>query len=260
MQELAETLANWHKNNTNYAIALVTQTWRSAPRPVGTIMALNEDQKIIGSVSGGCIEGAVAEELMKAINTGESALLHYGIQNETAWQYGLSCGGQIEILIFPINQSQTPTKLWNQAIQYAIDKQPFGLLFQCSNLPNHPLTKELSYQRDTPLFSAKSGYVSLSGKEYFAWIHPPVPNLYIVGGAHLSAELVFLANHFGFQTTVIDHIEIVEFHAVIFAEDKINLVRPGFHRISGHGKAEVLHRLAEPRIVRVINRLGLKRR
>jgi xanthine dehydrogenase accessory factor len=204
MQELAETLANWHKNNTNYAIALVTQTWRSAPRPVGTIMALNEDQKIIGSVSGGCIEGAVAEELMKAINTGESALLHYGIQNETAWQYGLSCGGQIEILIFPINQSQTPTKLWNQAIQYAIDKQPFGLLFQCSNLPNHPLTKELSYQRDTPLFSAKSGYVSLSGKEYFAWIHPPVPNLYIVGGAHLSAELVFLANHFGFQTTVVD--------------------------------------------------------
>lgn len=204
MQELAETLVSWDKNNTNYAIALVTQTWRSAPRPVGTIMAMNEHQQIIGSVSGGCIEGAVAEELIKAINTGESVLLHYGIQNETAWQSGLSCGGQIEILVFPINRDGPHSKVWSQALEFSINKQPFGLLFQSSNLPNHPMVKELSYATDTSLFSAKSGYISLSGKNYFAWIHPPIANLYIVGGAHLSAELVFLANHFGFQTTVID--------------------------------------------------------
>lgn len=204
MQEHAETLLQWDKNKTNYAIALVTQTWRSAPRPVGTIMAMNEHQQIIGSVSGGCIEGTVAEELLKAMNTGQSTLLDYGIQNETAWQSGLSCGGQIQILVFPIDQQSTHSKLWQQALQLASGKQPHGLLFQLSNLPNHPIEKVLSYSADPQLFSAKSGYISLSGKDYFAWIHPPQANLYIIGGAHLSAELVFLANHFGFLTTVID--------------------------------------------------------
>jgi xanthine dehydrogenase accessory factor len=204
MLEFASTLLDWDKNKTNYAIALVTQTWRSAPRPVGSIMAVNEHQQIIGSVSGGCIEGAVAEELQKAIATGQSSLLQYGIQNETAWQSGLSCGGQIEILVFPINHQNTNSKLWNQTLQLSMNNQAHGLLFQLSNLPNHPIEKDLSYTTDPHLFSAKSGYISLSGKNYFAWIHPPQANLYIIGGAHLSAELVFLANHFGFQTTVID--------------------------------------------------------
>lgn len=204
MQELANTLLDWDKNKTNYAIALITQTWRSAPRPVGTIMAMNEHQHIIGSVSGGCIEGAVAEELQKAISNHQSTLLEYGIQNETAWQSGLSCGGQIEILVFPINHQNNSSQLWTQALQSASNNQPHGLLFQLSNLPNHPIEKTLSYTNDPHLFTANSGYVSLSGKNYFAWIHPPLSNLYIIGGAHLSAELVFLANHFGFQTTVID--------------------------------------------------------
>lgn len=204
MQELATTLLDWDKNKTNYAIALVTQTWRSAPRPVGTIMAMSEHQQIIGSVSGGCIEGAVAEELQKAISNNQSTLLEYGIQNETAWQSGLSCGGQIEILVFPIIHQNNSSKLWAQALQSATNNQAHGLLFQLSNLPNHPIEKDLSYTTDPHLFSNKSGYISLSGKDYFAWIHPPQANLYIIGGAHLSAELVFLANHFGFLTTVID--------------------------------------------------------
>lgn len=81
------------------AIATVIQTWGSAPRPVGAHLAIDEDGNFEGSVSGGCVEGAVVESAGEVISTGEPITLEFGVADETAWRVGLSCGGKIKVYV-----------------------------------------------------------------------------------------------------------------------------------------------------------------
>ena len=87
------------------AFAFVIQTWGSSPRPVGSVMIIREDMLVEGSVSGGCVEGAVIEAGSEAIKTGVGTRLDFGVENETAWEVGLSCGGQIAVLVSPIGSA-----------------------------------------------------------------------------------------------------------------------------------------------------------
>lgn len=94
--------AAWRLAGREVAIATVVSTWGSSPRPVGSQMAVDQDGHFIGSVSGGCIEGAVVTEALAVIADKGSRLLEFGIANETAWEVGLACGGRIEIFIEPL--------------------------------------------------------------------------------------------------------------------------------------------------------------
>ena len=88
------------KKGHNVAIATVVKTWGSAPRKAGSQLAIREDGLMVGSVSGGCVEGDVVENALEIINTPSSVkLLQYGITNDTAWEVGLACGGDIKIRI-----------------------------------------------------------------------------------------------------------------------------------------------------------------
>ena len=80
-------------------LATVVKTWGSSPRPVGAKMAMADNGDMVGSVSGGCVEGAVLEEGSRVLTTGEPKILHFGVTNDQAWSVGLSCGGQIEVLV-----------------------------------------------------------------------------------------------------------------------------------------------------------------
>ena len=91
--------ATWRAVGKDVALATVVSTWGSSPRPVGSHLAVDEDGKIVGSVSGGCIEGAVVTEAMEVMETGKPKVLEYGVTNELAWEVGLACGGSIHVYV-----------------------------------------------------------------------------------------------------------------------------------------------------------------
>ena len=100
---LADLLV-WTAKGQKVALATVVATWGSSPRPVGSHMAVNEGGGFTGSVSGGCIEGAVVEAALESLKTGRTRVLEFGVTDEMAWEVGLACGGRIQVLVEPITQ------------------------------------------------------------------------------------------------------------------------------------------------------------
>jgi xanthine/CO dehydrogenase XdhC/CoxF family maturation factor len=97
--DVLEQASAWYGDGQGVAIATVTRTWGSSPRPPGSQLVVNASGEFRGSVSGGCIEGAVVSEAAQVIQTGESRTLHFGVTNEMAWEVGLACGGEIDIYL-----------------------------------------------------------------------------------------------------------------------------------------------------------------
>ena len=97
--DVLDTAAAWHEQGRRVALATVVKTWGSSPRPVGSQLVVDEAGNFRGSVSGGCVEGAVIAEAQSVIKGGGTRLLRYGVTNEKAWEIGLSCGGKIEIFV-----------------------------------------------------------------------------------------------------------------------------------------------------------------
>ena len=91
--------AKWRAEGRGVAVATVVRTWGSSPRPIGSQLVVDDMGSMLGSVSGGCIEGAVVLEAREAITDGNSRLLDYGVTNEQAWEVGLACGGKIQIYV-----------------------------------------------------------------------------------------------------------------------------------------------------------------
>jgi xanthine/CO dehydrogenase XdhC/CoxF family maturation factor len=97
--EILEQAARWREAGRGVALATVVSTWGSSPRPVGAKLAVAESGEFVGSVSGGCVEGAVVEEGLAAIRDGKPRMLDFGITNDQAWEVGLACGGKIAIFV-----------------------------------------------------------------------------------------------------------------------------------------------------------------
>lgn len=89
----------WLAQGRSAAIATVVETWGSAPRPVGSHLVIDAEGNFEGSVSGGCVEGAVITEAMDVLESGEAKMLEFGVADETAWRVGLSCGGRIRVYV-----------------------------------------------------------------------------------------------------------------------------------------------------------------
>ena len=98
-EEVLETAARWHAEGKGVALATVVSTWGSSPRPVGSQLAVDGEGAMIGSVSGGCIEGAVVQEAIAAIGDGAPRMLDFGVTNEQAWEVGLACGGRVQVYV-----------------------------------------------------------------------------------------------------------------------------------------------------------------
>ena len=99
MKEILEEVDRWRESGEKVVVATVVATRRSAPRPVGTSLAVSESGKMCGSVSGGCVESDVYENARQVMETGEPKLLSYGIADEEAWSVGLPCGGEIDVFV-----------------------------------------------------------------------------------------------------------------------------------------------------------------
>ena len=102
-EDVLMTAQAWRESGRAVAIATVVETWGSAPRPVGSHLVIDSNGDFLGSVSGGCVEGAVVEEAAEVIASGEPRMLEFGVADETAWRVGLSCGGRIRVYVEKLN-------------------------------------------------------------------------------------------------------------------------------------------------------------
>ena len=97
--DILQTAEAWSKQGRGLALATVVETWGSAPRPVGSHLVIDSQGNFEGSVSGGCVEGAVIGEAIDVISSGKAKMLEFGVADETAWRVGLSCGGKIKVYV-----------------------------------------------------------------------------------------------------------------------------------------------------------------
>src|SRR5207245_2974356 len=106
MRELLSELNEWTRSGEQIALATVVETWGSSPRPLGSRMAVTRSGKMAGSVSNGCIEGAVFEEAQKVLKSGEAKIAAFGVADDVAFEVGLACGGHIEVFVQPLAPAQ----------------------------------------------------------------------------------------------------------------------------------------------------------
>jgi xanthine/CO dehydrogenase XdhC/CoxF family maturation factor len=97
--EILEQACRWRDAGLGVGLATVVATWGSSPRPAGSLLAVNQESAFVGSVSGGCVEGAVVEAALAVIEQGHPRTLEFGISNEQAWEVGLACGGEVRIYV-----------------------------------------------------------------------------------------------------------------------------------------------------------------
>jgi xanthine/CO dehydrogenase XdhC/CoxF family maturation factor len=98
-ETILEHMSRWLDEGRKIAVATVIETWGSAPQPVGSQLVIDSEGNFAGSVSGGCVEGAVVTEAMEVIDSGQPRTLSFGVADETAWRVGLACGGKIRIFV-----------------------------------------------------------------------------------------------------------------------------------------------------------------
>ena len=98
-EDILKAAEDWRKQGRGVALATVMETWGSAPRPVGSNLVIDAEGNFLGSVSGGCVEGAVVAEAVDIIDSGKPKMLEFGVADEDAWQVGLSCGGTIRVFV-----------------------------------------------------------------------------------------------------------------------------------------------------------------
>lgn len=98
-EDVLETALAWKQAGRKVAVATVTSTWGSSPRPAGSQLVVDDKGAMVGSVSGGCIEGAVVREALEVMQDGKPRLLDFGVTNEQAWEVGLACGGKLQVYV-----------------------------------------------------------------------------------------------------------------------------------------------------------------
>ncbi len=183
----------WLKNNQKVALATVISTWGSSPRPVGGQMAINEKGDIIGSVSGGCVEGAVIIEGINAIRDRKLRIKDYGISNNMAWDIGLACGGELKILIQPLDRND---KIIYEISKKIKEKTQITLITNCNNGIRKIIPEDNSESVEKSFFDNKNNI-------FFHSITPK-HRLFIVGAAHIAQSLTKMAQICGYEVILID--------------------------------------------------------
>ena len=218
MLDILETMKRWQAEARSIALATVVKTWGSAPRREGAKMAVSGDMSMTGSVSGGCVEGAVVEEALAGLKDGKPRLLTFGVADDMAWEVGLTCGGSIEVFVEPLDA------LWWDALAGLAEKDNFGVtvtvmdgesigekalldaagdvLYKTEALPEELLARLKAAAADC----RKSGIVTLDEDETRAMVDMQVerPHLILIGGVHVSIPLQVMASQVGFRVSIVD--------------------------------------------------------
>jgi xanthine dehydrogenase accessory factor len=212
MKEYQRQIQQWWGEGKRVALARVIQTWGSSPRPIGSCMFISSEGQMLGSVSGGCVEGAVVKEAKLILESGQARRLHFGVSDDDAWAVGLSCGGKLDVFIQPWIHDhivkELTYRLENNEGCTLVTKLGDGngtntLFFDLGNQgteisDDFELLVRESYSHRT------TRTITQPGADYFAHVFPPRSKMLIIGAAHITTDLVKLAHEFDFQIIVID--------------------------------------------------------
>ncbi|WP_208353622.1 XdhC family protein [Pseudaestuariivita rosea] len=193
-----EVALDWHQAGRGAALATVVETWGSAPRPVGSQLVIAGDGEMSGSVSGGCVEGAVVVEALEALQDGAPKLLEYGVSDDEAFAVGLACGGTIRVLVEPVGDA-LPADLLRDLVQARAARAPVAY-----HVNTETWERALDHAPKGPhadRFRAdKSGFEG----EVFVGIHNPPLRMAIIGAVHIAQALVPMARIAGYDPVLID--------------------------------------------------------
>ncbi len=199
-ENIPEIALGWLAEGKSVALATVVETWGSAPRPVGSQLLISGTAEIMGSVSGGCVEGAVVEEALEALETGQCMLLEYGVGDEAAFAAGLACGGNIRILVEPVAVGQgVEPALLATLVERRKAHLPVALAVNLQSWQRRLIGADDALAAER-FISDKSG---LEG-DWFINIHNPPLRMVIVGAAHIAQPLVQMARLAGFAPVLVD--------------------------------------------------------
>jgi xanthine dehydrogenase accessory factor len=218
MKEVLSDIDQWRaEGDAPIALATVIETWGSAPRKVGAKMAVRPDGAMVGSVSGGCVEGAVVEAATETLANGRPQLLEFGVADETAWEVGLACGGHIKVWVEPLDTAVYPF------IQQLITNEQAGACVTILTGPAELVGRKMVFDADgrsvgnlgvKALEDAACAAVQQTNHsrrvqlneevEAFVDVYRPAPALVMVGGVHIAVALTSIAKTLGYRTIVVD--------------------------------------------------------
>ena len=194
-QALICLAADWQEQGHQLAIAIVISTWGSSPRQVGSVMLIRQDMQLAGSVSGGCIEGAVIDAALEAVQSGAGQRLDFGVADETAWEVGLSCGGRISVLVLPVADGGLPVARFQLLAEQIAHRQSARFTVDL-NLMRLTETADAGCAQERSWLDQDAGL--------FHFIQPAPPRLVIVGAVHITQHLAAMAAQTGFEVIVVD--------------------------------------------------------
>ena len=196
--QIPEIALDWHRAGRGAALATVIETWGSAPRPVGAQLVIARDGEMMGSVSGGCVEGAVVVEALEALEDGACRVLDYGVSDDDAFAVGLACGGTIRVMVEPVGLGAGwPVDLLEALVEARAAHRPVGVETALADWSRRLIDHDAA--RDA--FDADKSALN-AGR--FIGIHNPPLRLAIVGAVHIAQPLAVMARAAGYDTTIID--------------------------------------------------------
>ena len=232
MRDVLPQIREWVGQGRHVALATVVRTWGSSPRIPGSKMAVCATGEMIGSVSAGCVEGAVVEEALKVLKLGRPTLLHYGVADDTALEVGLACGGEIDIFVEPLAPLLAPGPQGGPSafdlLAHAIERGTPTVRLTVIRGPQAWVGHTLLMQQDGTALGSAAGElreallpearaalsaiasepksVHVAGQEVEVFVESQLapPTLAIIGAVHIAVELSQLAKVLGYRVLVID--------------------------------------------------------
>ena len=196
IDDIPRIALDWHRTGAGAAIATVVQTWGSAPRRVGAMLAVSGVGDMAGSVSGGCVEGAVVSEAIDAIADGGERMLEYGVADGDAFAVGLACGGTIRVLVQPVGAA-LPVAVLADLVEARRARRATALVSPAKGAPRLEFTgHENRFRLDRSGFDEEGG-------AFVAVRNPPL-RLIVVGAVHIAQALVPMARAVGYDPVIID--------------------------------------------------------
>jgi xanthine dehydrogenase accessory factor len=195
MRDVMDEVKGWLGSGDQVALATVISTWGSAPRPAGSRMAISKSGKIAGSVSGGCLEGEVFEQAQAVLKGKPAQLFHYGVSDDLAWTVGLSCGGEVDVLVEPLSDV-------HRQLMGALESETPVVLK--TDVGSSPGARQLLSAGDGEAGQLLESENPVRRDGMFLEPFPRPQELYIFGGSHVAIPLTQLATALGFRVTVID--------------------------------------------------------
>ncbi|MFC4337704.1 XdhC family protein [Salininema proteolyticum] len=209
MRDIAAELASWRAEGKRFALASVIGVSGSAPRPLGTALAVDEEGTAVGGVSGGCVEGAVYQACLEVLETGRARVESFGYSDEDAFAVGLTCGGEVEILVVPVGGDDVAYREVLSALDSGegialcryVDGPETGRAFtvreDAGRLGLEGTVAAMLARGESGRLTAPEGTVAVES-------HLPPPRLIIFGAIDFAASLVKVGTFLGYRVTVCD--------------------------------------------------------